>query len=296
MGINFDASEARVQSVEWLGKGPARVWRNRMKVLAPISSVGSAGTSGSTGTSAGGSAGAVDPWCDPSHVFVGNIDTSAGDSLEMLRYYNEITGGLYIEGADDLSALECPTTVGGGFYIVKSSGLLSLTGLSALETVGDAMRLEDLAVSDLDALASLRSARGIFVHRNRSLTNLSGLRGLAEVAEVSVISSPNLRTLDGLEGVATAPDLFIGDLDSLVDMESLSARTGGTMSLIHNSALTNLEGLRFVSRALLLARVASSGNFAVVSARPTTVGRERERHARPRTDRNAPRAPDREVR
>src|SRR6185436_1727109 len=30
-GVSFDYPEARVRSAQWLGKGPFRVWKNRMK-------------------------------------------------------------------------------------------------------------------------------------------------------------------------------------------------------------------------------------------------------------------------
>jgi hypothetical protein len=123
----------------------------------------------------------------------------------------------------------------------------ALSGLASIEAVGD-LRLYDMPVSDLSALAGLRQVGfpdgggDVDLSRCSELTSLSTMQGWGRLGGVGVFGSPRLESLDGLSGLAIERlDLYAVGIQSLAGLSSLD--TLRVLTLMENPQLTSLSGL-----------------------------------------------------
>ncbi len=134
----------------------------------------------------------------------------------------EISGDLTISGVTDLTFLSNITAIQGSLIITDSPGLLTLSGLDNLTSVGGELWLFDLGISDLGALGQLASVGGELSLYNLGISDVDGLEQLTTIG-----------------GGLSFYDLGVANLDGLGQLTTI----GGGLSIELLPALTTLGGL-----------------------------------------------------
>jgi hypothetical protein len=174
----------------------------------------------------------------------GELLISAGAETDDL--VRSVSGDLMIYATvKELSQLRCLESVGGDVRITVGSG-----------------------VSDLEALARLRSVGGALIIADTSVTSISGLRSLSgRIETITLQGNTNLEDLGGLEGLTGTSFITISNNAALENIEALSNIEGALSELdISNNAalvtLTGLEGVGGVTTELTIARNGSLRDIA----------------------------------
>ncbi len=131
-----------------------------------------------------------------------------------------------------LQLFECSLADLSGLRAVVSAGLISLTRADGL--------------TDLRALASLRTLRALTVHDNFALTSLTGLDALTTIrGSVSIADNPRLTSLAGLRNVTSFAGSFTLTNNATLPTVTLTSLASITTNLLiaGNPALTTLAGL-----------------------------------------------------
>ncbi len=165
----------------------------------------------------------------------------------------EVGGTIFIQGASikNLDSLIHLERISGELYITGNDSLEHLLGLSNLQSVGMAVRVQNNPrLKDLDGLEQLTTVEGdyFYIGNNQNLLNIEGLEGLDSVAGIfqvwgsdsitslhgleqlrwvgntlAVFNNPSLQSLDGLNGLEyVGYDLRIENNASLQDISSLN--------------------------------------------------------------------------
>jgi hypothetical protein len=180
--------------------------------------------------------------------------------VDALEGCTRIDGDLSVELLPDVetSRLASLAAVTGRLWI--SAGVCgaapaeALSGLASIEAV-DQLRLYDVPVSDLSALAGLRQvgfpAGGGDVELSlcSELSSLSNMQGWGRLGRVRVFGSPRVESLEALSGLAIEQlNLEAVGIRSLAGLSSLEAL--GELVLTDNPELTSLSGLGAVAGTL----------------------------------------------
>lgn len=173
--------------------------------------------------------------------------------VDALDGCTRIEGDLFVEllPGVETSRLASLAAVTGRLWI--SAGVCgaapaeALSGLASIEAVGR-LRLYDMPVSDLSALAGLRQVGfpdgggDVDLSSCSELTSLSAMQGWGRLGGVGVFGSPKLESLDGLSGRAIERlDLHAVGIHSLAGLSSLD--TLRELTLFDAPQLTSLSGL-----------------------------------------------------
>lgn len=186
-------------------------------------------------------------------VMHGNFTVTNSVELNALAGYHTVTGDLMIEGVElpSLAPLRHLVSVG-NLTIRNSNGLETLEGLSGLETVQGALRIEqNQSLTSVSALASLGGALdAILIQANPILGSLSGLEGVSAAASVSILGNDELVDLSGLSGLMSAATLSVHDNIGLLTVDGLEGITSlERLELRGNEQLNNLDGLQNLASA-----------------------------------------------
>lgn len=136
----------------------------------------------------------------------------------------------------NLDGLKVIKKVGGGLYIIRAKNLLTLDGLSNLQAVShidieDCDRLKTLSglvsLRDLTSNYSDQYTREITISYNDSLIDLAKLWQLNFIGLVLIQSNIRLNSLDGIHNIDWS---------------------GSNLILFRNSALSNLDDFKFISK------------------------------------------------
>lgn len=204
-------------------------------------------------------------------VQLGSFYHPWGDFFTSLNGLNNLeiaTQGFNIEGNTglvDLSGLDKLHTIGGyGFKIRYDSALINLSGIESLKTINGWTVIERTTnLLDFTGLDSLSFIGATFlVEHNRSLQSMSGLSSLRSIDEELVIRSNDVLTsLNGLEELDSIFEgLNIGGLTydaggnpSLTDLNGLESLdfVAGEIQISNNTMLANIEGIGFINPAAI---------------------------------------------
>ncbi len=191
---------------------------------------------------------------DTAPVWQGDYYIEESADMQLLSRYTEVTGSLSItdNNIENLSGLECLTSVGGSLQIENNASLLNLTGLENLTSIGGDLSIyRNFYLTNLSGLKNLPSVGGsLYIGGDNSLTGLSGLDNLTSIggdlviewnrALTSLVSLENLKTVGGY--------MWIGVNDSLTSLSGLEKTTvGGCVSIGANPALTSLSHLENIT-------------------------------------------------
>jgi hypothetical protein len=146
----------------------------------------------------------------------------------------------------NLNGLSELSTVTGSLRISDVPNLSSLSGLGALQTVGEVFGLDELPLVTSLPLASLTTVGGLSIAR-MNLTSLGGLAGLTAIAGVDgqavfINDNDQLLSLSGLHNLATVGATFtVIDNGKLPDLDELNLTAlGGSLVIADNEQLTSL--------------------------------------------------------
>lgn len=143
----------------------------------------------------------------------------------------------------------------GEFTIQNNKGLLSITGLTALEFVGGEFKIYGNPVlSSINGFPSL-NAMGLEEIKigNNALVDLKGLEMLNQISgSLTIYDEPSLISLNGLQNISEIGGLLgITTCSSLANIDSLSSleKVSGGITISYNPILTNIdffEGVKIV--------------------------------------------------
>jgi hypothetical protein len=162
-----------------------------------------------------------------------------------------VDGNLAINfvGDTDLEALSCLERVDGSLIILNTAQLENLDGLSGLLHVAGDLRIARLdttfadatSLTEIDALANLRTVGGSLVMRAPYVTTLSGLQSLRAIGRDFFIDQPvELGDLSGVRSLrAIGGDLRIAATYRFTSIYGLDAleTIGGSLELSGNAAI-----------------------------------------------------------
>ena len=177
-------------------------------------------------TDSGSETGLADECVLGTHAGSASITNSS--HLEDYRGYTAIQGDLLILSplCHTLEALHCLEHVTGDVEISGTYNLTDLDGLDSLSSIGNQLRLGNMAgmygnktLSDIGALASLEEVDSLTIYLNSSLSSLAGLEGVTSLNVLHVEGNEVLTSLDGLSGVADIGYALMAFNDSLPDCE-----------------------------------------------------------------------------
>lgn len=189
-------------------------------------------------------------------------------TLQGLKSINSVTGDLIIRNNASLTTLELPALeeigrdfllsdllqfrtarfpalqhVGRNWSIAATDNLISLTGFSAIENVGESISLiSNKALIDVTLAAPFNKVQEIVIHDNPALKVIlgDGSVRLAPSSSVKITANPVLHTLNGFERVTALESLTLTENDSLEQIEAWPGlvRVTGRLLISRNSALT----------------------------------------------------------
>jgi hypothetical protein len=222
----------------------------------------------------GGEAGG--PWdgpCDRGTVEGDVVATNDAD-IRALSGVVEITGSLSF-GADvsDLSHLTCLKRVGDSLLVGRNENLLTLDGLSALESIGGtlrasiASRIEEISLPELRSVATLvldrpgqletlslpmlSSVEGRLSIQGGKLADLTGLSRLERVGNLE-LSSERIESLAGLENLVEAHGIQLISVTRLTSLSPLARLASLTTLTVRDTRIQTLRGLEGVESLLQL--------------------------------------------
>jgi hypothetical protein len=137
------------------------------------------------------------------------------------------------------SAAPTLSCVGG---VVRNAADAALYG--ACERVNGDLRISAPELSDLSALADLRSVSGkLEIAGNAALDDLSGLERLEQVGELSIHDNAELDDLSGLENLQATASVSIRDNGELGSLRGLSGLSRVARLTIAHNGLFQTSGL-----------------------------------------------------
>ncbi|HKU43821.1 MAG TPA: hypothetical protein VJR89_36930 [Polyangiales bacterium] len=172
-------------------------------------------------------------------------------TLSELPELHDVDGMGSVEAAGKIEISGCPklTQLNGlsglaqvetGLWIRDNAALTSVSGFSALRSVGQDLRLSGNALQNLQGLAALERAGALSIEDSA----LSTLEGLGAVTLDSlVLSCGALTDLHGLEQVKQVSNLSLSQNASLTTTLGLHGLTKGYVSIVDNPQLVSLVGL-----------------------------------------------------
>jgi hypothetical protein len=192
----------------------------------------------------------------------GNYHTINGDmsitgtqvsDLSPLSSLTTINGKLQIgsefynqSNITSLTGLENVTDITDDLVLYRLTGILSLSGLSGLIMVGGEIKIEEGTLSSLSGLSSIQNVTGAF--RIDDLPNLSTLSSfpstLTSIGGNLYLDQLNITSLSGLENITSVGSLTIRICNNLTSIVGLSNLTtvNDFISFTGNPNLTNLNG------------------------------------------------------
>lgn len=187
------------------------------------------------------------------------ISSHSLQNLHGLSAMTKIDGPLILDdntALTDLSGLSSLKEVTGSLLIQGNANLANLDGLSGLEKVGEGVSVSgNSKLPSFGGLNSLTSIGGsLTISGNESLNDFSGLNNLNHIGgRLEINRNYGLRSLAGLDNLShlgQSPDpsfysLWITENDSLTTIGNLPSlkHIPGTVMIIHNKSLKNLNGL-----------------------------------------------------
>ncbi len=151
------------------------------------------------------------------------------------------------------------TSVGKHFQVANGSLLISLKGLESLETVGEALMINDHNITSLTGLGSLVSIGGLNIWGD-NLVTLDGIsEGLGALPGDLIIRGARLQSIAALHSVTSVgKHLSVNNsnlLESLNGLQNITStganailtNSSTTLSIGGNPKLTNLSGLGGIS-------------------------------------------------
>jgi Leucine-rich repeat (LRR) protein len=157
--------------------------------------------------------------------------------------------------------------------ISNSEPLADITALARLTTIGQ-LRIASTSLTDLDALANLRSADTVSLGGNARLVQADALQGLTALLHLDVTNNDALQRLPVLPGVSELIDLTIQGNPLLDSGPGFPALTQAETVLISdNPRLTSVDGLAALRGVgnLTIARLEIWGNPALTAAQVTAL-------------------------
>lgn len=179
---------------------------------------------------------------ETTHLRLQGLSLSDLQPLSRLKRIGAETSPLYSVPIDALSGGHT-----GALEIVQCTGLSSLRGLGALQSVLGIVLQDN---PDLQSLAGLEqlAATGLLRSTNCPLLDLAGLSGIA-LSQLEVEGSA-LTRLDGLGDASALSSLRLQRNQSLVDLEGgQMPETLIELALVDNPTLLSLSGLQGLQRA-----------------------------------------------
>lgn len=231
-----------------------------------------------------------------------HIDGASIISLNGLSSITQINGELEIENTSlvNFSGLDNLVSVKQNLYVEDNDNLQSLTGLDALQTVGDPsnnsyefriwfqptlpnliglgsltnvygnFEISDTQIQFLSGLNSLSSISGdLIITSNNLLQNLSGLLALNNIGgSLRINYNPSLQNLYGLNGLQTIGfSLELGDNQSMANLNALANLTSVRSLFIRdNPALSSLSGLQNLASIQSQCRIQRNDTLVDISA------------------------------
>ncbi|MEM9192094.1 MAG: hypothetical protein AAGF12_23175 [Myxococcota bacterium] len=183
--------------------------------------------------------------CSPMGTWEGDY---AGDGTDLIGY-REVTGDVLIAGhlgIVTMTSLACLETVGGDLILGELPDLLNLDGLESLKSVAGTFQiLNARRLSDISALAGLTSVRRIDINQ-AAITHLRGLESISELQSLRLSSNLELTDIQALSAITEYPGgvTIAGNtrLSSLAGLGSC-VRIGGMGLNINGNAVSNLDDL-----------------------------------------------------
>ena len=164
---------------------------------------------------------------------------------------------------NDFQSTYGPCTLLNAGLLVAGEDVLDLSPLSDLVEVKGLLRIQDNPVLlSLEGLSSLETVDDFWIHRNAKLINLSGLTKLVTVrTELDIYSNNSLKTLDGISSLVAIN--YILTISNNPVLENISALANVKMpnivfvKILGNNELGSLVGLPSIEQ---LARLEIVGN------------------------------------
>ena len=157
-------------------------------------------------------------------------------------------GGVVQSAADAALYGHCDRV--NGDLRVSAPELSDLSALASLRSVSGKLEIAgNSSLVDLAGLASLEQVGSLSIHDNPELDSLSGLAKLHETASVTISDNPELGSLRGLEGLTRVGTLVL-EHNGLYQTVGLSNLTEvGDLVIDGNAKLNGLQGLGALSHA-----------------------------------------------
>lgn len=185
--------------------------------------------------------------------------------------YTSLMGDVKIEGPDitNLDSLTQITEIEGELQIINCDTLISVTGLSNLQSIGGIYFHRNRRLKTIDCFSNITLIPGrLSLELNDSLTDLSSFQNITEVqngfrfsscilienlddftkltkvgTSLIITSNPALKNISGFNNTDSLFQTYIGSNSSLKSITGLQnlERTGNQFSIIGNDSLTELN-------------------------------------------------------
>lgn len=175
-------------------------------------------------------------------------------SLEQIDDNFTISNNALLTNLVGLSSLESVTdffTISNNPQLANLDGLLSFTDIPSLS--GRLTIQNNIGLTNVNGLSSVTRLAGLTIKNNPALTNVNGLLNLTRIGFSGLVIDNNdaLVNLDGFANCGgTSGDLIINNNLLLLNVDGLHHFLGLSdidaqhhLEIIHNSSLTNLDGL-----------------------------------------------------
>lgn len=185
----------------------------------------------------------------------------------------QITGNVQLRDATDadLEALSCVTAIGGDLWIRDAAAVTTLAPLGGLQSIGDALIIEQAQLQDLGELAALTDLHGLILREMDSFNSLQAVAGFGLRGDLQVYDLPALASIEGVDGALQISDFTLSGT-GVSSLQPLSGLSLGSVELIGN-AVEDLSGLEHIDHLEVL-RIESE---AVTSLTPLSKLTEVER-------------------
>jgi Receptor L domain len=157
-------------------------------------------------------------------------------------------GGV-VQTAADVALYGACERVNGDLRI-SAPELSDLSALAGLRSVSGKLEIAgNSALDDLSGLERLEQVGSLSIHDNAELDDLSGLQNLRAAKDVAISGNAELASLHGLEGL-TRVDALVIEHNGLYQTTGLSNLSEvGSLIVTDNAKLNSLQGLRSLSHA-----------------------------------------------
>ncbi|MFK8102665.1 MAG: hypothetical protein AB8G15_09075 [Saprospiraceae bacterium] len=200
-------------------------------------------------------------------IFKEHLELASAAGLENLNFIGERLI-VFSFGLNSLSGLSALDTIGAGIRIEELSSPISFQELQRLKFIGGDVEFENVNLVDFSGLEELRQINGDLTITYGSLSSFQGLNNLKSIeGDLSISNPANFDTdfsgLENLESIGGALQISSVDISSFNGLQNLTSMNG-LLFIVNNNNLLSLQGIANLNPATINSVwITSNDNLAV---------------------------------